>query len=472
MRTVRRLFIALVAALLPAAAFAAEPKVPADRAEIALSFAPLVARAAPAVVNIYTRKVVTVRERVNPFINDPFLRQFFGDQFGFGQSVPRERVENSLGSGVIVGETGVIVTNTHVIEGADEITVVLSDRREFPAAIVGRDAKTDIAVLKIDTGGQRLPYLEFGDADALQVGDLVLAIGNPFGFNQTVTSGIVSALARTSVGVSDYGFFIQTDAAINPGNSGGALIDMRGRLVGINSAIYSKGGAGSIGIGFAIPSPMVMAVSRGILAHGRPVRSWLEASGETLAADAAESLGLSHPFGAMIDDVYPGGPADRAGLKNGDVVLSINGCEVQDAAALRYRLATVPVGADATLVVMRRGERLSLTVRLIEPPETPPRDATLIAGRNPLAGAEIANLNPALAEETGLSLGKGGVVIVGVARGSIAARLGFRPGDRVDMINRRRVDAVAAAVKILGQGSKGWRVEILRGGERLAVNVD
>jgi serine protease Do len=464
--------LAALAALLPAVATAAETRVPADRAEVQLSFAPLVKRAAPAVVNIYTRKVVTVRERVNPFMNDPFLRQFFGEQFGFGQSVPRERVENSLGSGVVIDPSGIIVTNTHVIDGADEITVVLSDRREFAAAVVGRDPRTDISVLRIDVGGQRLPYLEFGDADALEVGDLVLAIGNPFGFNQTVTSGIVSALARTSLGVSDYGFFIQTDAAINPGNSGGALIDMQGRLVGINSAIYSKGGAGSIGIGFAIPSPMVKAVAAGILAHGRPVRSWLGASGETLTPDTAESLGLDHPTGAMIDEVFSGGPAAHAGLKSGDVVLSINGREVQDAAALRYRLATVPVGAEANLTVLRRGERLNLAAKLIEPPETPPRDATQIAGRTPLTGAEIANLNPALAEEAGVRIDKGGVILTRVERGSIAARLGFRPGDRLDIINRRHIDTVAAAVKILGQGSKGWRIEILRGGERLAVNVD
>jgi len=470
MRGMRTLLIGLVAVALAWPASAAE--VPSSRADIALSFAPLVKRAAPAVVNIYTRKVVTVRERVNPFMNDPFLRQFFGEQFGFGQSVPRERVENSLGSGVVIDPVGTIVTNTHVIDGADEITVVLADRREFPAKVVGRDPRTDISVLRIDTGGERLPFLEFGDADALEVGDLVLAIGNPFGFNQTVTSGIVSALARTSVGVSDYGFFIQTDAAINPGNSGGALIDMKGRLVGINSAIYSKNGAGSIGIGFAIPSPMVKAVTAGILAHGRPVRSWLGASGETLAADTAESLGLDHPYGAMVDDIYPGSPAAHAGLKGGDVVLSINGREVQDAAALRYRLATVPVGSEAVLTVLRRGERLTLKAKLIEPPEMPARDATAISGRNPLSGTELANLNPALAEEAGVPLGKGGVIVTRVARGSIAARLGFRPGDLVDIINRSRIRSAAEAAKLLARGGKGWRVEILRGGERLAVNVD
>ncbi|MBN2751343.1 MAG: DegQ family serine endoprotease [Rhodospirillaceae bacterium] len=450
----------------------AQTMVPSSRVEMQMSFAPLVKAAAPAVVNIYTRKVVTVRQRVNPFMDDPFLRQFFGDQFGFGQSVPRERVERALGSGVIVGASGVIVTNNHVVDGADEITVVLADRREFPATLVGRDPKTDLAVLKIDPKSQKLPFLRFGDADSLEVGDLVLAIGNPFGLNQTVTSGIVSALARTSVGVADYGFFIQTDAAINPGNSGGALIDMKGRLVGINSAIYSRNGAGSIGIGFAIPSQMVEVVSRSILSHGHAIRSWFGANGETVTSEVADSLGLDHPFGAIIGEVFPGGPAARAGLKSGDIVLAVNAREVADVAALRYRLATIPVGGKATLSVLRQGQRETLTAVLIEPPETPSRDVTIISGRVPLSGGEIANLNPALAEESGLPLGKGGVVVLKVKRGSIAARLGFRSGDRIVSINRRAVDTVSAVVKAMKRTSNGWRVDIDRNGERLSVKVD
>lgn len=466
---------AVLAALIVATPAAAqEVKVPpASRAEIQQSFAPVVKAVAPAVVNIYTSKTVTVRPRTNPLLEDPFFRQFFGDQFGLNQSVPRERVERALGSGVIIDPDGVIVTNNHVIDGADEITVILSDRREYPAKVVGRDPKTDIGVLRIDTRGRKLAYLEFGDADSLEVGDLVLAIGNPFGLNQTVTSGIVSALARTSVGVSDYGFFIQTDAAINPGNSGGALVDMRGRLVGLNSAIYSRGeGAGSIGIGFAIPSAMVRAVSQSLLSHGRPVRSWFGASGDTVSAEMADSLGLDHPYGAIIADVYAGSPAATAGLKTGDVVVAIDGREVEDVAALRYRLATVPVGDTAKLTVLRRGERIEIATKLIEPPDNPPRATTLVGGRTPLTGAEIANLNPALAEETGMPLGTGGVVITRLQRGSVAARLGFRPGDRVDVINGRKVDSVATAMKLLNGQQGGWRVEILRDGERLAMSVD
>ncbi len=461
---------------LTAPAMAQEVKVPPEsRAQIQQSFAPVVKAVAPAVVNIYTRKTVTVRQRVNPLLDDPFFRQFFGDQFGLNQSVPRERVERALGSGVIIDPDGVIVTNNHVIDGADEITVVLSDRREYPATVVGRDPKTDIGVLRIDTHGRKLEYLEFGDADSLEVGDLVLAIGNPFGLNQTVTSGIVSALARTSVGVADYGFFIQTDAAINPGNSGGALVDMHGRLVGLNSAIYSRGGpsaAGSIGIGFAIPSAMVRAVAHSLLVHGRPVRSWFGASGETVSAEMADSLGLDHPFGAIISDVYANSPAAHAGLEPGDIVLDIDGREVADVAGLRYRLATIPVGSDAKLTVLRRGSHLSLTAKLIEPPETPPRNLTRVGGRTPLSGAEIGNLSPALAEETGMPLGTGGVVITRLERGSVAARLGFRPGDRIDVINGHKVDVVRTAMKLLKGAQGGWRVEILRDGERLAMSVD
>lgn len=477
MRALRGWTGAVLAALVLATPAAAqEVRVPpASRAEIQQSFAPVVKAVAPAVVNIYTSKTVTVRTRVNPLLEDPFFRQFFGDQFGLNQSVPRERVERSLGSGVIIDPDGVIVTNNHVIDGADEITVILSDRREYPATVVGRDPKTDIGVLRIDTRGRKLAYLEFGDADSLEVGDLVLAIGNPFGLNQTVTSGIVSALARTSVGVADYGFFIQTDAAINPGNSGGALVDMKGRLVGLNSAIYSRGGqagAGSIGIGFAIPSAMVRAVSQSLLAHGRPVRSWFGASGDTVSAEMADSLGLDHPYGAIIADVYADSPAAAAGLKSGDVVLAIDGREVEDVAALRYRLATVPVGDTARLTVLRRGKQIEVAAKLIEPPDVPARATTLVGGRTPLSGAEIANLNPALAEETGMPLGTGGVVITRLQRGSVAARLGFRPGDHVDVINGRKIDSVATAMKLLKAPQGGWRVEILRDGERLAMSVD
>ncbi|PCI44922.1 MAG: serine protease, partial [Alphaproteobacteria bacterium] len=299
---------------------AADKKVPSSKIEVQLSYAPVVKRAAPAVVNIYTKRVVRTRS-YSPFANDPFFQRFFGDRLG---GRPRERIQRSLGSGVIVGEDGVIVTNHHVVEGADEITVALSDRREYDAEIILDDEKADLAILRINTGGEKLPTLKFSDSDTVEVGDLVLAIGNPFGVGQTVTSGIVSALARTQVSGQDYQFFIQTDAAVNPGNSGGALIGMNGELIGINTAIFSRSG-GSNGIGFAIPANMVRHVVSSALMGGELVRPWFGGGGQAVTSDIAESLGFDRPGGILVDDIYAGGPADKAGLEQGDVILSIDG---------------------------------------------------------------------------------------------------------------------------------------------------
>ena len=259
-----------------------------------------------------------------------------------------QKVDNSLGSGVIVGADGVIVTNNHVVEGGQEFRVVLNDRREFPAELVMKDERTDLAVLRIDTKGQTLPFLAFADTRSLAVGDLVLAIGNPFGVGQTVTSGIVSALARTDVGVSDYSSFIQTDASINPGNSGGALVDMQGRLLGVNSMIFSKGG-GSNGVGFAIPSEMVKRVVDAAVHGGTLVTPWLGAKGEVIDSQKALALGLDRPRGVLISDIYAGGPADKAGLKEGDVVLTVDGRDVFDDRGMKFIAATKAEGETATL---------------------------------------------------------------------------------------------------------------------------
>ncbi len=321
------LFVLLAAALSLASEGASAQAVPSSRAEIAFSFSSVVKKTAPAVVNIYTRRVVESRA-VSPLFNDPFFQQFFGNDFGFG--VPQERVQNSLGSGVILRPDGLIVTNNHVIQKSDQITVVLSDRREFPA------------------------QLPLADSYQLEVGDLVLAIGNPFGVGQTVTSGIISALARTQVGIGDYGFFIQTDAAINPGNSGGALVTMDGKLAGINTAIYSKSG-GSVGIGFAIPSNMVASFLAAELKGGHLNRPWIGVSGQAVTSDMAEALGLDHPTGIIVDDVFPGGPAAAAGLKRGDVIIAVNGKQVEDAGGLRFRLATLDMGGTATVTALRKG---------------------------------------------------------------------------------------------------------------------
>ena len=436
--------------------------VPQSREQIHLSFSPVAKAAAPAVVNIYTRRVVRAQQPLSPLLEDPFFRRFFGDQFQFG--LPQERIQRSLGSGVIVRGSGVVVTNHHVVKDSDAITVVLNDRREFEAAIVGTDERTDIAVLQIDAGGEPLPALEMGDSDAIEVGDLVLAIGNPFGVGQTVTSGIVSALARTTVGIGDFRSFIQTDAAINPGNSGGALVDMSGRLVGINTAIYSRDG-GSLGIGFAIPTTMVKAVIAGITHGGKAVRPWLGAGGQPVAAEMAAALRLSRPMGVLINDVYSGGPADRGGLRVGDVVVAVNGREIEDAEALRFRIATLPVGQPAELTIMRKGAERRLTVGLVTPPEDPPRDEVELSGLTPFAGATVANLNPALIEENGMAVSARGVVVIKVRRGSVAHRLEIRPGDIILKINDRTVERVEDLRRSLAARADGWKIALRRDGE-------
>ncbi|MBI1206024.1 MAG: Do family serine endopeptidase [Azospirillum sp.] len=440
---------------------------PDSREQITLSFAPVVKRTAPAVVNVYSR--VVVREQpFAPLFDDPFFRQFFGENFGFG--MPRERVQNSLGSGVIVRADGLIVTNHHVIKGADQVRVQLADRREFDATVVKSDARTDLAFLRIDTGGSRLPVLELGDSDDLEVGDLVLAIGNPFGVGQTVTSGIVSALARTAVGVSDYSFFIQTDAAINPGNSGGALVSMSGKLIGINSAIYSRSG-GSIGIGFAIPSNMVHSYLDAVSGGRRVVRPWLGFSAQTVTPDIAASIGLDRPTGVLVKSVDARSPAAAAGLQVGDVVRAVNGREVDDPEALRYRIATEPIGGQAALSVTRRGQSREVALPLVRPPETPPRETTPIRGRGPFSGATIANLSPALADELDFQGAPQGVIVLEVARGSPAAQIGFRDGDVVLSINEHETAAVGDVVAQTRDRALRWTIRVRRGDRVLTTTV-
>ncbi|HEY4136385.1 MAG TPA: DegQ family serine endoprotease [Alphaproteobacteria bacterium] len=445
------------------------PAVPQSREQVTLSFAPVVKRTASAVVNIYARTVVQARR--SPLLDDPFFRRFFGDNAPGG--APRERVQNSLGSGVIVDPSGLIVTNYHVIGTSGEITVVLPDRREFNAKVELADERADLAVLRIDTKGESLPVLPLRDSDDLEVGDLVLAIGNPFGVGQTVTSGIVSALARTNVGISDYGYFIQTDAAINPGNSGGALVGMDGSLVGINTAIYSQSG-GSLGIGFAIPSNMVRAMLASVKAGGKIVRPWLGANGQAVTAEIATSLNLPHPEGVLISGVNAKGPASRAGLRVGDIVTAIDGRDVDSPEALRFRIATLPVGKSAKLTVLRRsGEHAELTLALESPPETPARDQATLQGSVPLAGATVANLSPALADELALPTEASGVIVMDVGRGSIAARLGLKPRDVVVSVNGADVESVAGLRRLMtrnGTDSR-WRIAIRRGDQVLTLVV-
>ncbi len=448
--------MALVTALAAAGPATAQSRVvPQSREDMQLSFAPLVKRAAPAVVNIFAQR--TVQARANPFMGDPFFRRFFGD----GPFRMPDRMQRSLGSGVIVRPEGIVLTNHHVIEGADEITVALADRREFSAELILSDERTDIAVLRMETSGETFPFIDFADSDGVEAGDLVLAIGNPFGIGQTVTSGIVSATSRAA-GITDFGLFIQTDAAINPGNSGGALIGMDGGLIGINTAIFSRSG-GSLGIGFAVPSNMARTVLAAALAGGQLVRPWAGMGGQQVTPDVAQSLGLDRPSGVLIRRVFRGGPADRAGIEVGDVIYAINGVEVLEPEAMRFRIATLPIGSEAEVTLFRNGQWRSATFRAVAPPDDPPRNETRVGGRNPLSGATVMNVNPAVIAELNLSEElEGGVIIGDVEQGSRADASGLRSGDIILNVNGQAVQRVSQLERALDRGSRRWRLQLRR----------
>jgi Do/DeqQ family serine protease len=459
---------AIVAAcgLAPGASALAQ-QVPQSREQIALSFAPIVREAAPAVVNIFTTKE-GASSPLDSLLSDPFFDLFFEGQ----RRALRGPAQQALGSGVIVREDGLIVTNHHVIADAEEIMVVLSDRREYRAEILGDDETADLTLLRIEAGTERLPALPMGDSDVLEVGDLVLAIGNPFGIGTTVTSGIVSALARTTPEIGSDLSFIQTDAAINPGNSGGALVTLDGRLVGINTAIFTQTG-GSIGIGFAIPVNLVKALIRSVESGGSTLaRAWLGARIQPVDAGLASTLGLRRPVGVLVRQVHPGGPAARAGLAKGDVVLAVDGTEVLDARGLNFRLAIGAVGEDAELEVWRGGERMTMRLALETPPYDPPPQVTTLTGRHALSGATIANMSPGLNEELGFDLFKRGVVVTAIQRGSDAARLRFRRGDIITGLAGERIESVERLGTVVLERSLPWHLEVERSGRTLAVVIN
>ena len=435
---------------------APDKRVPFSRAEMQLSFAPLVKETAPAVVNVYASQQV---RQTSPFMGDPFFERFFGG----GRMQPRQ--QSSLGSGVILDASGLVETNYHVIRDADEVKVALPDGREFESEVVLKDERVDLAVLKLDAS-ETFPTIAVGNSDAVEVGDLVLAMGNPFGVGQTTTSGIVSALARSQTGISDFGFFIQTDAAINPGNSGGPLIDMDGRLIGINTAIYSRGG-GSNGIGFAIPSNLVRAIVASAK-QGRDYfeRPWIGAGFEAVTVQVAEALGLQRPSGALVSSVDDDSPAAKAGLRPGDLILRMNGSPIEHVDALGYRLATQQIGKDVTFVIQRQGKEREVKVRLQRAPEGAGHEVA-IDGRSPFAGATVADLSPRTADRIGLPADRKGVVIMEIARNSTAEQVGLRPGDLVQAVNGREIASAETLRMAARQQTRLWRFTIERDGRQM-----
>ncbi len=450
--------LSLFLALQPALSRAEDRQVPQGRGDVVLSFAPVARRVAPAVVNVYASRVEK-RPR-NSLLDDPIFRQFFGG----GGERPGNPSAQSLGSGVVVDASGLVVTNYHVIEDMTEVRVALSDKREYPADIVLRDVRTDLAVLRLK-GARDLPVMELGDSDALEVGDIVLAVGDPFGVGQTVTQGIVSGLARSQVGKSDYQYFVQTDAAINPGNSGGALVDMRSRLIGINSAIYSQSG-GSVGIGFAIPVNMVKGVVAAARAGADRVRRpWLGASLQGVTRDMGEALGLERPSGVLVSDLVEGGPAEAAGLKRGDVITAVDGATVDDPDAFGYRIATKPLGGAAGLTARRGPQTVALALKLVPPPEVPARDAVTLRNDSPFSGATVVNYSPAVADDFRLDGVHGGVVVTAVADNSAAAMTGLQRGDVILGLDRAKVTSTRQVERATAARQDFWHVTLDRGGQ-------
>jgi serine protease Do len=415
---------------------------PVPLGNFANGFSAVLKPALPAVVNIHSSKVVKQRAgSMGPFQNDPFFKQFFGDQFG--QAQPKAQKEESLGSGVIVTPDGTIITNNHVIEGASDIKVQLSDKREFTAKLVGTDPKTDVAVLKIDASG--LPTLPLGDSSKMQVGDVVFAIGDPFGVGETATMGIVSALGRGGLGIENYEDFIQTDAAINPGNSGGAMIDLRGNLIGINTAILSGEGGGNQGIGFAIPINMAHGVMDQIETHGKVVRAYLGIHPENLTPGLARAFGVNQENGVLVGDVLPDTPAAKAGLKKGDVILQLNGEPVNSANELTLRISQSEPGSPAKLQISRDGKVQNVDVKLTELSEK----ADNAGGGNEeegnsggLDGVNVQALTPDIGEQLNLPSGTHGVVVTSVDPGSAAGDAGVQRGMVIQEVNHKPVNSI------------------------------
>jgi len=418
----------------------------------------------PAVVNIFTTRTGKGGEgpHAMPF-DDPLFRRFFGEEFFRRFEAPRERKERSLGSGVIVEPTGLIITNNHVVSKADEIKVFLSDKREFKAKLIGTDSKTDLAVLKVEAEG--LHTIPWSDSDKLEVGEFVLAVGNPFGLTQTVTLGIVSAVGRASMGIAEYEDFIQTDAAINPGNSGGALVNARGELVGINTAIFSQSG-GNMGIGFAVPSNMVRSILEQLVRSGKVVRGWLGVSIQELSPELASQFGLEEPKGVLVSDVLDNSPAKKAGLERGDVIVEYDGKPVENPTQLRNHVAQTLVGKKAVVKFIRAKAPRTVEVTIAEQPKTVAQAGGEEGGESIkpsglLSSLDVRELNGDLAGRLGLAAGERGVVIVRVRPGSVAEEAGLKEGDLILEVNRKPVPNLKTYEKIAAKTGKDETVLLL-----------
>ncbi len=416
----------------------APPRVSRQMLETATAFSDIVRSVSPAVVNISTTK--TVRRDESPFLNDPFF-DFLNPFREF--KTPRKWKEQSLGSGVIVSDDGYILTNNHVVEHADEVMVTLSDNRSYKAKIIGADPKTDVAVIKIDARG--LPAIRWGDSDKLQVGEFALAIGSPYGLNNTVTMGIISAVGRANVGIADYEDFIQTDAAINPGNSGGPLVNIRGEMIGINTAIFSRSG-GYQGIGFAVPSNMARIVMNQLEKTGKVTRGWLGVTIQELTAELSSKFGADNANGALVGDVVKGGPAEKAGIRRGDIIIEYDGKKVKDVGNLRNMVAESAVGTAVPVTIVRDGKEYSLRVMVAKLPaevaEAAPAEERGDSASEGLAGLSVVELTKEIGRQLGLRKEEKGVVVVRVEAGSSSEEAGIRKGDVIQEIDKKKIDGI------------------------------
>jgi serine protease Do len=433
-------------------------------------FAPVVKRVLPAVVNISSSKVVKTPAGFDQMPDDPLFRQFFGNQFGRGFSTPREQRQQGVGSGVVVSPEGYIITNNHVVDGASSVLVTLSDKREFKAQVIGTDPKTDIAVVKINASN--LPSIMVGDSSKVQIGDYALAVGDPFGVGQTVTMGIVSATGRANLGIEDYEDFIQTDAPINPGNSGGALVNDRGELIGINTAIIAHGSEGNQGIGFAIPANLARTVMDEIIKNGKVTRAYLGIVPQDVTPAIARAMGVKEAGGALVSDVSADSPAERAGLKRGDVILEVNSKPVTDSNQLRMNISMMHPDSRVTLKVWRDGSAREMTASLAE---LPTQEASLgresQGSKNSFSGVSVEDLDRQTARDLGLPASATGVVVTGISPSSPAADSGLRKGDVIQEVNRQPVRNTADFERAMRNSKEESLLLVNRQGHTLYVAV-